>query len=307
MEGKQPAVVVLGMFDGVHIGHRALLARARQIAARERAVCAVDTFREHPAEVLGGGVRLLSDAAERKALLFEAGADVVRMQTFDRARAAESPERFIAAELAAWDVRAFVVGYNYTFGARAAGTADTLAALGARHGFSVTVAAPTLYGGEPVSSTRIRALIEAGDVATASEMLAAPKRAYALSGTVVENRRIGRRIGFPTANILPPADRVTPMDGVYGALVEIDGEGRAYPAVTNVGTNPTVGGTVRGVESHLLGFDGDIYGRTIRVSFLFHIRGEITFPDVQALSAQIALDEAAVRARLGDRPTECGA
>lgn len=296
MKERPAAVVALGMFDGVHIGHRALLARAREIARARGAMCVADTFSNHPAEVLGRTMRMLSGAAERARLLAGAGADEVRMREFTRALADQPPEAFVLAELDAWNVKDFVVGYNYSFGRGASGTPETLISLGARYGFGVEIVPPVLHGDEPVSSSRIRACIERGEVREAAAMLGDPPRPYRLAGTVVANKRIGRRIGFPTANILPEEARVLPKDGVYGALVTAAG-GRYY-AVTNVGTNPTVHGERRGIESHLLDFSGDLYGRELAVEFLYRIRDEIVFPDVDALKAQIAADEKALRERV---------
>ncbi len=299
MEGKRAAVIALGMFDGVHNGHRALLKHAAACARTLGCICAADTFRNHPTAVLGGTVRMLTDAETRAALLGEAGADEVRMRTFTRELAAMTPETFVAEELEAWDVQRFVVGYNYTFGCGASGTPEALAALGARYGFGVEIVPPCLYGDVPVSSSRIRGCIERGEMEEAAAMLGEPPRPYRLLGTVVANRRIGRRIGFPTANILPDTSRVTPGDGVYGTLVHA--AGARYYAVTNVGTNPTVHGERRSVESHLLDFSGDLYGQQIAVDFLFRIRGEIVFAGLDELSAQIADDERSLRAWLASK------
>lgn len=299
MGKRTSAVVALGMFDGMHIGHRALIERATRLARSEGALSVVDTFLNHPAEVLGGSVRMLSTAEERERHMRLSGADEVRMRPFTREYAAWSPERFVEEELSAWDVRAFVVGFNYTFGERGSGTPETLRALGERHGFLVETAPPVLWEGEPVSSTRIRMALERGDVAAATEMLGRP---YALEGDVIANRRIGRRIGFPTANIAPDASRVLPKDGVYAALART--ENGVYPAMTNVGTNPTVGGETLSIESHLLDYDGDLYGKRLTVSFLSRIRDEQKFASVEALKEQLTRDVLAVRARVEAPPRE---
>lgn len=294
MESNRVAVVALGMFDGMHIGHKALIARAAALARELNARAVVDTFINHPAEILGGSVRMLSAADERREQMLMAGADAVRMRTFTRAYAAWSPERFVEDELREWDIRAFVVGFNYTFGCRGAGTPEVLGTLGKRFGFAVETVPPVLYRGEPVSSTRIRAALEAGDAAAAADMLGRP---YTIAGNVIENRRIGRRIGFPTANIAPPDNRVLPKKGVYAALVQADGG--VYKAMTNVGTNPTVGGQSLSIESHLLDYDGDLYGKPIAVSFFSRIRDERRFKDIEALRAQLLSDAETARALAG--------
>lgn len=299
MEKRKPAVVALGMFDGMHIGHRALIGRATELARAEGALSVVDTFSNHPAEVLGGSIRMLSSVQEREQLMRFCGADEVRMRPFTREYAAYRPERFAEEELAAWDVRAFVVGFNYTFGEHGSGTPETLRTLGERYGFLVETVPPVLWDGEPVSSTRIRMALERGDATAAARMLG---RAYALTGEVIANRRIGRRIGFPTANIAPDAGRVLPKEGVYAALAQTpDG---VFPAMTNVGTNPTVGGTALSIESHLLDFDGDLYGKPLTVSFLSRIRDERTFESVEALREQLMRDVLAVRERTETPPQE---
>ncbi len=293
MERREPAVVALGMFDGMHIGHRALIRHASDLAHALGVRTVVDTFSNHPSEVLGGSVRMLSSADTRREQMLLAGADEVRMRTFTREYAAWSPERFVQEELRLWDVRAFVVGFNYSFGSKGAGTPETLCLLGKQYDFAVETVQPVLYRGAPVSSSRIRAALEAGDVAAAADMLG---RKYALAGDVVANRRIGRRIGFPTANILPPANRVLPMAGVYATIVQTDA-GR-YKAMTNIGTNPTVGGKQLSIESHLLDFNGDLYGKPITVRFCFRIRDEHRFSDVEALRQQLLQDVEVVRVRI---------
>ena len=218
------------------------------------------------------------------------GIDRVSMPTFTQETANLSPEEFLSELMRRWDVRGLVAGFNYTFGKNGAGTPDTLKMQGNRYGFLTEILEPTMFQGEPVSSSRIRRALEAGDVETAAQMLG---RDYSFTGTVVANRHIGHTIGFPTANLLPESWRVIPRHGVYGAVAEA--EGRRYPAVTNIGTNPTVGGESLSVESHLIGYQGDLYGKQFRVWLRFRIRGEIRFASVEALQEQIAADAERVR------------
>ncbi len=292
MKERIPAVVALGMFDGVHLGHRALIEQTVAEANRLGARPVVFSFSNHPMEVLGGGVRLLSSIPERDCILRALGAEEVYSVPFSRELAALSTEEFVALLLERWDVRALVAGYNYTCGARGSGTPETLAQIGQTKGFSVHVVSPVLLEGAPVSSTRVREAIERGDVELAQRML---KRRYTLAGTVVENRRIGRRIGFPTANILPEANRVIPKDGVYATFACLNGA--CYRAVTNVGTNPTVHGDHLTIETHMIDFDADIYGERLTVAFRRMLRGELVFSSLDALKEQIRLDILAAAAR----------
>jgi riboflavin kinase / FMN adenylyltransferase len=285
MDIRTPAVVALGMFDGVHLGHRALIERLLDEAKLLRVSPVVHTFSNHPMEVLGGNVRLLSSIRERNQMLFALGAEQVESVPFTQEIAAMSAEAFIDLIAAKYDIRALVVGYNYTFGARGAGTPETLRQIGAKRGFSVFVVEPVLYGGEPVSSSRIREAVERGDVPLAQALL---KRRYTLSGKVVQNKRIGRRIGFPTANINIDPKRAIPADGVYATFAFV--VGGVYRAATNIGSNPTVHGAAMTIETHLIDFDSDIYGEMLTISFRKRLRGELTFDSLEALKEQIRTD-----------------
>ena len=284
---KTPAAVALGMFDGVHLGHRALMARLIDEAREKDAMPTVFTFSNHPLKVLGGDVSMLCGVGERNRLLRSLGAKQVKSIPFTRELAALSAEQFFDLLTDEWDVRLLVVGSNYTCGARGAGTPDTLREIGMRRGFTVSVVEPVLFEGEPVSSTRIREAIERGDVALAQKLL---MRRYTLSGKVVQNKRFGRRIGFPTANIDLKPGRVIPADGVYATYAFLNGE--SYRAATNIGTNPTVNGKKRTIESHLIDFDADIYGETLTVEFRKQLRGEATFSTIEELKKQIRADVA---------------
>ena len=285
MATYEPAVVALGMFDGVHLGHRALMSRLQEDATLLHAIPAVYTFSNHPLEVLGGNVRLLSGIRERNMLLRSLGAEELESVPFTREMASLSPEAFVDLLSAKWDVRGLVVGYNYTCGDRGAGTPETLREIGSRRGFSVSVVEPVLLEGEPVSSTRIREAVERGDITLANRLL---KRRYTLSGTVVQNKRIGSRIGFPTANIDANPKRAIPADGVYATFASVDGG--MYRAVTNIGTNPTVNGDKLTIETHLIDFHADIYGQPLSILFRKRMRGELMFDSLDALKEQIRLD-----------------
>ena len=285
------AAVAIGNFDGVHLGHRALLARARALGPRAVAL----TFDPHPGAVLSpaGAPPAITPLPRKLELLAAAGADATLVEPFTRDLAALAPDAFVERILlAAARARAIVVGYDFHYGAQRAGTVDTLRAHGARAGVAVDIVDPVTVAGEVVSSTRIRALLRAGDVAAAARLLGHP---YDVDGTVVHGAKRGRAIGIPTANVAPPAGtEILAAPGIYAATLD----GR--PAVASLGTNPTfVTSTQLVLEVHVLDFDGDLYDRQVRVAFVARLRDEERFASVDALLAQIRLDIAAARPLLG--------
>lgn len=281
-------VVVIGNFDGVHLGHQHVLARA-SAAAQERDLSLVAvTFDPHPMAVLRPehAPVQLTTVETRAELLVAAGADHVLAVPFDRDMAGWSPEQFVQRVLVdALHAAYVVVGANFRFGSRAAGDVATLRAAGASSGFDVEGLA--LDGGPMVwSSTYVRQCLAAGDVAGAAEALGRP---YAVRGTVVRGDQRGRELGFPTANV--PTDGLTaaPADGVYaGRLRRLD-TGETYPAAISVGTNPTFDGVrERRVESYVLDrADLELYGVEVEVSFVERLRGMVAFESVDRLVAQM--------------------
>ena len=289
-QSKQPrSVLALGMFDGVHLGHRALIRQAAQAAKSLDAQTVAFTFTDAPGKLLHLPVTSLSTPEQRRAWLTEAGADRVDMVDFTQAFADLSPEAFVDYLQERYRIAALAAGFNYTFGKYGAGTAKTLRELGEAHGFQVLIAEPVLVDAEPVSSTRIRTLVSEGRMGEARELLGRP---YTLTGTVMANRRIGRRLGYPTAN-LEAGEQLLPPDGVYATFAEV--EGVSHPAVTNVGRNPTVEGKRRTVETYLLNEDMSLYGTELSVAFLMRLREEETFPSLEALSRQIGRDVEAAK------------
>ncbi len=295
MQNKaQGHVLALGTFDGVHLGHRALLQQTVMLAETLDATPIIYTFKNHPLSLFGRSPKLLMTEAERTAALEATGMPVVA-DPFDAQFAAQPPQAFVRMLVERFALRGAVVGFNYTFGDRGAGNTALLQALGKELGFAVQVIEPVSYDGAPVSSTRIRACLEEGELDAANAMLGA---CYALSGTVAANRRIGHTLGFPTANLEGYGNKVLPSPGVYAAHAYVAGQ--VFQAVTNVGNNPTVEGKVTTVETHLLEFDRDIYGMPMRVEFVARLRGEIRFPSREALSKQIASDAARAREILAE-------
>ena len=277
------------MFDGVHLGHRALIRQAAQAARSLDAQTVAFTFTDAPGKLLHLPVTSLSTPEQRRAWLTEAGADRVDMVDFTQAFADLSPEAFVDYLQERYRIAALAAGFNYTFGKYGAGTAKTLRERGEAHGFQVLIAEPVLVDAEPVSSTRIRTLVSEGRMGEARDLLGRP---YTLTGTVMANRHIGHTLGYPTAN-LEAGEQLLPPDGVYATIAEVEGVSR--PAVTNVGRNPTVEGKRRTVETYLLNEDMSLYGTELSVAFLARLREEETFPSLEALSRQIGRDVEAAK------------
>jgi riboflavin kinase / FMN adenylyltransferase len=290
----RPSVVALGIFDGVHLGHRAILGTAltrARAAGLEAVAC---TFEPHPMEVLQPerAPRPITTLDERLALIGETGIDAVVVLAFTRALASIEPEAFVKdVLLERLRAREIVVGYNHRFGRGARGDARLLEALAERSGFRAHVVPPKTVHGAVVSSTEIRAALQRGDVTTAARDLGRP---YTISGMVTSGAGRGRTLGFPTANIA--SDRtVLVARGVYWGRVHLDG--RSHSAVVNVGVRPTFGETTLAVEAHLLDFTGDLYGRQVRLDFLERLRDEMRFPSIEELKAQVSRDIASARSR----------
>jgi riboflavin kinase / FMN adenylyltransferase len=294
-------VLTLGNFDGVHLGHQAILRRAveRARAIGGRAVAL--TFEPHPLAVLvpERAPPIIQPLHDRLVALRDLGIDVTVLQRFTRRFAALDPEAFVRDFLLRHlEVRHVVVGYSVNFGRDRAGSAETLRALGAQLGFAVDVvgpvAAPGGAPGEQVSSTQLRALLQQGDMVGAQRLLGRP---YALRGRVVVGDRRGRTLGFPTANLHVRAGLLLPPDGVYAVTVPLDGA--RHLGVLNIGVRPTFGGRRRTIEAHLLDFAGDLYRRWLVVEVRERLRGEASFDGPDALRAAIADDVARARRLLG--------
>ena len=277
----------MGNFDGVHLGHRAVTGRAVGEARSRGARSVAAFFDPHPRAVLRPGEepKLLTTPDVREELLLGCGVDEVRRITFDRELSEKSPGDFVhdvlVGELGAYVV---VVGENFRFGHKAAGDFEELRRRMRETG-GEALAVPILALGEGVSSTRIRALVADGSVREAAKLLG---RAYSLRGEVVVGDRRGRKIGFPTANVIPDPRALVPGQGVYAGHARI-GDAH-YGACTNVGVAPTFDRRERRVEAHLLDYDGDLYGQEVEVSFVQRLRPEKRFSGLEELKAQIARD-----------------
>ena len=290
----RPSVVALGVFDGVHLAHRAILdtAVARAASGGTAVAC---TFDPHPAEVLQPDRAPLpiTTLDERLALIAESGMALTVVIPFTPAVAAIEPEAFVTEILAGrLGAREVVVGFNHRFGHRARGDATLLREVGARVGVHAEVVPPTKVDGKPVSSSAIRAALQRGEVGAAGRLLGRP---YFVSGDIVEGAGRGRSLGFATANVRPERPLLTPP-GVYACRFSVDGA--SHGAVVNAGVRPTFGETVFTIEAHLLDFSGNLYGRRARLDFVAHLRDERKFSSVDALKAQVAIDIAEARQAL---------
>lgn len=286
--GRQgPCVLVLGMFDGVHMGHRQLISTAMGFSRRDGLPLTVCTFSKHPLQVLypQKAPKLLSTLAERAQAMALLHVDKLCVLPFTSAVASETPEEFLTSLHRTFQPRHVVAGFNYTFGVRGEGNGDTLKAAQERFGFLVHVVPPVMEGGEPVSSTRIRGLLAQGRIESANRLMGRP---YQIAGRVEAGKRLGRTMGFPTANLSLPAGKVIPAYGVYTAIMQVDGERLA--AVVNVGRHPTLPQGPATIEAHLLGQERQLYGKKAAIHFLRFQREEKAFPTVDALKKQISAD-----------------
>ena len=291
----RPRIVTIGTFDGVHRGHQHLLSLAVERGrALDLSTLAV-TFEPLPAFVLRpdrfpGRICTPEDKLVR---IVAAGIDEIAVLAFDRAFSHQSPEEFMERLAATSGLRELWVGEAFALGKDRVGDVARLTEIGHRLGFAVEAVPRLTLDGAVISSSAIRRALTAGEVRTAWDLLGRPFR---VGGEVIHGAHLGRTIGFPTANVVPPPDLVTLADGIYVSLAVAPGMSEPYHAMTYVGTRPTINTGARLVETHLLDFDGDLYGRILTVDVLEYLRPDATFDGVEALIAQLRRDETAARA-----------
>lgn len=283
---KRPAVG-FGNFDGIHLGHQAIVAAVKADAAKRGAPSVLFTHDPHPAVVLrhGNPPPKITTLEEKIEIVDSLGLDYLVVEPFTIDFAAQTPETFVQDVLVKrLGIGHAFVGENFGFGKGRAGKASDLKEFGRRFGFDVTIVPPVTAGGAVVSSTRVRQAVQAGDVEGAAALLG---RRFEMRGTIVHGASRGVGIGFPTANLAPDKD-LMPGRGVYATIAWLD---RApYAALTNVGVKPTFGTEALTIEAFLLDFHGDAYGHTMKLEFVARLRDERKFPGVDALKAQIASD-----------------
>jgi riboflavin kinase / FMN adenylyltransferase len=292
--GPQPggAAITVGTFDGVHLGHRALVARTIDEARSFGATSVLVTWDRHPLETLRPGTepKVLTTPERKAELIEDTGIDTLVVLPFDHAFSKWSPERFVTDVLVRLGARAVIVGDGWRFGHKAAGTTELLQKMGAEHGFQVQVLTLAAVESESVSSTRVRSAIAQGDMISARTLLARP---FDVDGIVLRGERRGTELGFPTANLKLDRSIAHPPRGVYAGRAVTEA-GIAYTAAINVGVNPQFGGdpatTPWRVEAYLLDFDGDLYDQRLRVELHERLRDELKFESVAALVEQMAKD-----------------
>jgi riboflavin kinase/FMN adenylyltransferase len=281
-------VLALGNFDGLHRGHLKIIERVKRGAAEHGGTAMAMTFDPHPPRVVrpDKAPPLLMTKAQRLEALHEAGISCVAVVRFTQELSQWDPETFVRRVLVDWlRVSEVWVGANFLFGHERSGTFSLLRTLGQRYGFRADKIDPVRYKDFVVSSTRIRRLVGEGRMDEAGALLG---HAYYVDGTIVEGRKRGREIGFPTANLVTDNELIPPY-GVYATTLTIDGIVRA--GLTNIGLRPTFGETSATIETHLLRFSGDLYGKRVRLGFVQRLRDERRFDDVDALRAQIEADQ----------------
>ena len=296
-----PSVATIGFFDGVHRGHRFLVDQVRHEAAAHGLESAVVTFPVHPRQVLQSDYRpkLLTTPQEKLALLEQTGVGTCILLDFTRHLASLSAREFMEVLKHRYHIRSLVIGYDHRFGHNRSEGFDDYVRYGRELGIDIRPAEafrlPDAPDGAPVSSSLIRRLLLAGDVAQAATCLGYP---YFLNGTVVSGRRIGHQLGYPTANLQPDhPDKIVPANGVYAVRVETGG--RTYGGMLNIGRRPTLdNGDDRSIEVHIFDFDRNIYQEPLRLSFIRRIREERRFASVDELAEQLHRDAATIRALL---------
>lgn len=292
-ESLQGSIVALGNFDGFHLGHQAVVGRAIQRAFHERRPVIVATFDPHPVRFFKPDVPpfRLTSLDQREALFAHAGADAMLVFQFDKALAVTSSEDFVSEVLAGQIGAAGVVtGDDFTFGRGRKGDVLMLRRLGEENGIVAETVPPVLLGTTRISSGRIREALQTGDLATATRLLS---RDFAVEGVVQSGDRRGRELGYPTAN-MTLGDYQRPRYGIYAVRVTLD-DGSEHPGVASLGVRPTFEPPQELLETHLLDFAGDLYGRKIEVALHAFIRDEKKFDDIEALVAHMREDEAKAR------------
>lgn len=292
---KQKVIYALGFFDGVHLGHQALLRTCRVLAAQNAAVAGVVTFQQHPQTlVCGNAPRLICSPEDRNALLRRYGAEKIVSLPFDEALRSMPWQDFLRMLQRDHAAAGFVCGFDFRFGRKGEGSAETLTQYCEEHGLFCEVVPEERLGGQVVSSTAIRQHLQQDAFEKATAMLG---HGYVLSGEVVSGRKLGSTIGIPTANLQLNEALAKPQNGVYAAKAWVDGT--MYFAVTNIGNRPTVGGHRVTVESWLLDFSGDLYGKKLQLELLSFLRPEKKFDSLEQLREEIRKNAADARKILG--------
>lgn len=280
-------LIAIGVFDGVHLGHKYLISQLIEHAREQDLLSGVLTFNQHPLEILSPETQLayLTTPEEKVNLLKDTGVDTVTTLSFSREIAGLSARRFISLLKKYLRMRGLVIGPDFTLGQNREGNAEFLGTLGQEMGFSLAVIPPLVVNGEVVSSTAIRSALVRGDVRKAARFIGRP---VSLRGPVISGEGRGTGLGFPTANLKVNPKLALPADGIYATRAYING--KTYPAVTNIGRNPTFGDSERSIETYIINYQGDLYGRELKIDIVERLREEKKFDSVAELKKQIAKD-----------------
>jgi riboflavin kinase/FMN adenylyltransferase len=297
MKIKNPTFIVLGSFDGIHQGHKALIQNAVE-AAKEynkalqdeklRAKVMVCTFRNHPLFTINKDLapKLIMSNEQKIDVLHELGVDIINLIDFDEKFMKISPEKFIFSLKDCYNVKGITVGFNYRFGYKNLGDVDLLKTLSESLNFKLVVMDPVIIEEEIVSSSAIRYLIQEGNIEKANKFLGRP---FTLSGKIIKGRQLGRTIGFPTINLDYSRKFIIPKGGVY--FTHVDYKGVIYKGITNVGYNPTVQGKKLSIETYILDFNESIYDEVVQLYFISKIRDEKKFSSIESLKDQLEKDK----------------
>lgn len=303
---ESPRVATIGTFDGVHLGHQALIAHARERAKDASLPLTVITFDPPPAAVLrpDAFAGMIAPLERKLELLREAGADEIILLPFTRELAQVTAEAFM--DVLAGDARVIELytGEGFALGHKRMGTVDVLTRLSEERGIRFEAIRRVENGAGIVSSSEIRRAILRGDATAAASMLG---RWFRIEGEVIHGEQVGRQIGYPTANVLPPESMVQLPDGIYATLAHLPGQTEPRPSMTYIGTRPVLNTGRRLIETHVLDFDGDLYGRNVGVDFVRRLRADATFPSVDELIAQLRRDEEETREVLASSLSPTGA
>ena len=290
---KEKTVVALGNFDGLHMAHTEIITRTCAYSKKHGLLSCVLLFKTHTNTITAStDTKLLTDEREKLHILQNMGVDLVYIQDFDSDFMHISPKEFVVFLKDKLNACAVSVGYDYRFGYKAEGDADMLMELSKKYGIDVLVCNEIKCGNDTVKSTKIRELLEDGKIEYANAMLG---RNYFVMGEVVKGFQNGRKLGIPTANIKYDSCKLLPKTGVYKGITTVDGT--AYISMVNIGNNPTFGADKITIESHILDFDGDIYGKTIKCEFIKRIRDEKKFGSIDELKNQLKKDKLTVKER----------
>lgn len=292
--GKE-MLLTIGVFDGVHLGHKYLISQLKQKAGEEGMACGVVTFRQHPREVLSTHARLkyLTTLEERIRLLKAEGVDVVLALSFTHELSQLNAREFTGLLQKHLRMRGLVIGPDFALGRNREGSVDALRQVGREMGFSVAVVQPVKINGDVVSSTAIRNALASGNMEKVHRLIG---RSFSLEGSVVTGAGRGRQLDFPTANMDLGPRQALPADGVYATRAYINGE--PYQSVTNIGKRPTFEGEGRTIEVYILDYKGDLYGSNLKIDVVQRLRGEKKFGSAEELQKQISEDIKQVRAIL---------